>query len=117
MPPTSRWRTLRRASWLQATWRVARCAPSRCRRRVARRGCWQSSDYPVPVNADVGSVEVIMLSEVDAAVIPAGVKAAGSLATSALTPQFANAVFHATGARLRTLPIRLEDLLASAPDS
>ena len=72
-------------------------------------------DYLVPVNADVGSVEVIMLSEVDGAVNPAGVKGIGELGNVGTNAAVANAVFHATGVRLRTLPIRLEDLLASAP--
>lgn len=69
----------------------------------------------MPVNADVGAVEVIMLSEVDAAVNPAGVKGIGELGNVGTNAAIANAVFHATGVRLRTLPIRLEDLLASAP--
>ena len=68
-------------------------------------------DYLIPVNADVGSVEVIMLPEVDTAVNPAGVKGLGELGNVGTNAAVANAVFHATGVRVRTLPIRLEDLL------
>jgi xanthine dehydrogenase YagR molybdenum-binding subunit len=72
-------------------------------------------DYLVPVNADVGAVEVLMLSEVDPAVNPAGVKGLGELGNVGTNAAVANAVFHATGVRVRALPIRLDELLASAP--
>lgn len=68
-------------------------------------------DYLVPVNADVGDVEVIMLPEVDKAVNPAGIKGLGELGNVGTNAAVANAVFHATGVRVRTLPIRLEKLL------
>jgi xanthine dehydrogenase YagR molybdenum-binding subunit len=67
-------------------------------------------DYLVPVNADVDQVEVIMLPEVDTAVNPAGIKGLGELGNVGTNAAVANAVFHATGVRVRTLPIRLEDL-------
>ena len=70
-------------------------------------------DYLVPVNADVGNVEVIMLPEVDTAVNPAGVKGLGELGNVGTNAAVANAVFHATGVRVRDLPIRLEDLLSA----
>jgi len=68
----------------------------------------------MPVNADVGAVEVIMLPEVDSAVNPAGVKGIGELGNVGTNAAVANAVFHATGVRLRRLPIRLEQLLEGA---
>ncbi len=68
-------------------------------------------DYLIPVNADVGDVEVLMLPEVDTAVNPAGVKGLGELGNVGTNAAIANAVFHATGTRVRALPIRLEDLL------
>lgn len=71
-------------------------------------------DYLMPVNADVGAVEVIMLPEVDSAVNPAGVKGIGELGNVGTNAAVANAVFHATGVRLRRLPIRLEQLLEGA---
>jgi xanthine dehydrogenase YagR molybdenum-binding subunit len=69
-------------------------------------------DYLIPVNADVGQVDVIMLPEVDTAVNPAGIKGLGELGNVGTNAAVANAVFHATGVRVRDLPIRLEDLLA-----
>jgi xanthine dehydrogenase YagR molybdenum-binding subunit len=71
-------------------------------------------DYLLPVNADVGKVDVIMLPEVDTAVNPAGVKGLGELGNVGTNAAVANAVFHATGVRVRTLPIRLENLLNGA---
>jgi xanthine dehydrogenase YagR molybdenum-binding subunit len=68
-------------------------------------------DYLVPVNADVEDVQVIMLSEIDNFVNPAGVKGLGELGNVGTNAAVANAVFHATGKRIRTLPIRLEHLL------
>ncbi len=69
-------------------------------------------DYFVPVNADVKDVQVIMLPEVDHEVNPAGVKGLGELGDVGTNAAVANAVFHATGKRIRELPIRLENLLA-----
>lgn len=69
------------------------------------------ADYLVPVNADIGAVEIIMVPEVDEAVNPAGVKGLGELANVGTAAAVSNAVFHATGKRIRDLPIRLEKLL------
>jgi xanthine dehydrogenase YagR molybdenum-binding subunit len=82
--------------------------------RYARTVNRDLQDYLVPVNADVGSVEVMLLSEVDEAANPAGVKGIGELGNVGTNAAVANAVFHATGVRLRRLPIRLEDLLEAA---
>lgn len=69
-------------------------------------------DYLVPVNADARGVEVLMLSEVDREVNPAGVKGLGELGNVGTNAAIANAVYNATGKRIRRLPIRVEDLLA-----
>jgi xanthine dehydrogenase YagR molybdenum-binding subunit len=69
------------------------------------------AEYLVPVNADVPQVDVIMVPEEDAEVNPAGVKGLGELANVGTASAIANAVFHATGKRIRDLPIRIEDLL------
>ena len=69
------------------------------------------ADYLVPVNADIGEVEIILVSEQDDKVNPAGVKGIGELANVGTAAAVANAVYHATGIRVRELPIRLEKLL------
>jgi xanthine dehydrogenase YagR molybdenum-binding subunit len=68
------------------------------------------ADYLVPVNADVPSVEVIMLSEQDDHINPAGVKGIGELGNVGTNAAVCNALFNATGQRLRNLPVRLEHL-------
>ena len=68
------------------------------------------ADYLLPVNADAPSVEVIMLSERDDQVNPAGVKGLGELANVGTNAAICNAIFHATGQRIRKLPVRLENL-------
>ncbi|HEY3812744.1 MAG TPA: xanthine dehydrogenase family protein molybdopterin-binding subunit [Caulobacteraceae bacterium] len=70
------------------------------------------ADYLVPVNADIGPVEVIMLPEDDREINPLGVKGIGELGTTGMNAAVANAVYHATGVRVRDLPIRIEKLLA-----
>jgi xanthine dehydrogenase YagR molybdenum-binding subunit len=68
------------------------------------------ADYLVPVNADVPNVEVIMLSEQDDKINPAGVKGLGELGYVGTNAAVCNAIFHATGQRIRKLPVRLENL-------
>ncbi len=69
------------------------------------------ADYMVPVNADVPSVEIIMVPEHDEGVNPLGVKGIGEIGIVGMNAAVANAVFHATGKRIRDLPIRVEKLL------
>jgi xanthine dehydrogenase YagR molybdenum-binding subunit len=69
------------------------------------------ADYLIPVNADIGDVDVILVSEEDHDVNPAGIKGLGELGNVGTAAAVANAVYHATGIRVRDLPIRLEDLL------
>jgi xanthine dehydrogenase YagR molybdenum-binding subunit len=68
------------------------------------------ADYLVPVNADAPSVEVILLSEQDDKINPAGVKGLGELGNVGTNAAVCNAIFNATGQRLRKLPVRLEQL-------
>jgi xanthine dehydrogenase YagR molybdenum-binding subunit len=68
-------------------------------------------EYLIPVNADIGTVDIIMVPEVDDTVGPLGVKGIGELGNVGMDAAVANAVFHATGKRIRHLPIRIEDLL------
>jgi xanthine dehydrogenase YagR molybdenum-binding subunit len=69
------------------------------------------ADYLMPVNADIDQLEVIMVPEQDSEVNPAGVKGIGELANVGTAAAIANAVYHATGKRIRDLPIRIEKLL------
>ena len=72
------------------------------------------SEYLIPVNADVGEVDVVMVPETDDRVNPMGIKGLGEIGIVGVNAAIANAVHHATGRRIRTLPIRLEDLLAES---
>jgi len=69
------------------------------------------ADYLVPVNLDIGSIEAHFVDERDPHVNPLGVKGLGEIALVGMAPAIANAVFHATGRRVRELPIRLEALV------
>jgi xanthine dehydrogenase YagR molybdenum-binding subunit len=69
------------------------------------------ADYLVPVNADIGDVEVLLVPEDDSEVNPLGAKGLGELANVGTAAAITNAVFHATGVRIRELPVRLEKLL------
>jgi xanthine dehydrogenase YagR molybdenum-binding subunit len=71
------------------------------------------ADYLVPVNADIQQLEVILVPEKDDLVNPAGVKGIGELGNVGTAAAVANAVYHATGVRVRELPIRLEKLLTA----
>jgi xanthine dehydrogenase YagR molybdenum-binding subunit len=70
------------------------------------------ADYLVPVNADIEDVAVILVPERDNQVNPLGIKGLGELGNVGTNAAVANAVYHATGRRIRDLPIRLEKLLA-----
>jgi len=69
------------------------------------------AEYHVPVNADVGTIDVHFVDEKDAVVNPIGAKGAGEIGITGVAASIANAVFHATGTRVRDLPIRLERVL------
>jgi xanthine dehydrogenase YagR molybdenum-binding subunit len=71
------------------------------------------ADYMIPVNADTPSVEIILVPEEDSVVNPLGIKGIGELANVGTAAAVANAVYHATGIRVRELPIRLEKLLGA----
>jgi xanthine dehydrogenase YagR molybdenum-binding subunit len=79
--------------------------------RVARYTNDNLADYLVPVNADIQQMDVILVPETDNSVNPAGVKGIGELGNVGTAAAVANAVYNATGARVRQLPIRLEKLL------
>ncbi len=68
-------------------------------------------EYLVPVNADVVDVDVILVPETDTKVNPAGVKGIGELGNCGTAAAIANAVYHATGKRIRDLPIVIDKLI------
>ena len=79
-----------------------------------RTACYVNNDlaeYYVPVNADIGAVETILVPEQDSFVNPLGIKGVGELGNTGVNAAVANAVFHATGIRCRALPIKVESLV------
>ena len=70
------------------------------------------AEYLMPVNADIPDIETIFIEEHDRLVNPIGVKGLGELPIVGVAAAVANAVWHATGIRVRDLPIRLERILA-----
>ena len=69
------------------------------------------ADYHVPVNADVHAIDVIFVNEKDDEINPLGVKGVGEIGIVGTAAAIANAVYHATGKRVRDLPITIEKLL------
>lgn len=67
--------------------------------------------YHVPVNADIHEIETMFVEEDDKVVNPLGVKGMGELGMVGIPAAIANAVFHATGRRVRELPITPDKLL------
>lgn len=69
------------------------------------------AEYHLPANADIGEIEVIFVDEHDAVVNPLGVKGVGEIGLVGVAAAVGNAVFHATGRRVRSLPITLDKVL------
>lgn len=69
------------------------------------------ADYVVLVNADVGAIAVGLIDRPDPLVNAVGTKSIGVPTINGESAAIANAVFHATGKRVRRLPIRVENLL------
>jgi xanthine dehydrogenase YagR molybdenum-binding subunit len=69
------------------------------------------ADYHVPVNADVRAIEVLFVEEKDDEINPLGVKGVGEIGIVGTAAAIANAVYHATGKRVRDLPITLDKLM------
>ena len=73
------------------------------------------ANYLVPVNADVADLDAISVEEDDLHVNALGVKGVGKLPLVGVAPAIANAVFHATGKRVRDFPITLDKVLPGLP--
>jgi xanthine dehydrogenase YagR molybdenum-binding subunit len=69
------------------------------------------AEYHIATNADVGSIEAHWIDEDDPHVNPLGAKGIGEVGITGTAAAIANAVHHATGIRVRDLPIRLDKLL------
>ncbi|MEI9954241.1 MAG: xanthine dehydrogenase family protein molybdopterin-binding subunit [Pseudomonadota bacterium] len=69
------------------------------------------ADYHVPVHADIPALEVISIAESDPYVNEIGAKGIGEIGITGITAAIANAVFNATGKRVRDLPITLDKLI------
>jgi len=69
------------------------------------------ADYHVPVNADIEKQEVFFVNKKDPYSNPMGTKGLGETALVGMAPAIANAVFNATGKRVRELPITLDKIL------
>jgi len=68
------------------------------------------ADYLIPVHADIPEFDIAMIEEEDPH-LPGGVKGIGMLGTAGIQAAIANAVYHATGKRVRRLPIRIENII------
>ena len=70
------------------------------------------AEYHVPVNADIGEIDIIVVDEDDPYVNSLGAKGIGEIGITGVGAAVANAVYHATGRRVRDLPITLDKVLA-----
>ncbi|HEX8447084.1 MAG TPA: xanthine dehydrogenase family protein molybdopterin-binding subunit [Sphingomonas sp.] len=68
------------------------------------------AEYHIPVHADVHDIEVIFVDEPDREVSPQGIKGLGEIGIVGTAAAIANAIFHATGRRVRSLPITIDKI-------
>jgi xanthine dehydrogenase YagR molybdenum-binding subunit len=68
------------------------------------------AEYHVPVNADVQDIKIIFVDEPDSTVNPLGIKGVGEIGIVGVAAAIANAVYHATGKRVRDLPITIDKI-------
>jgi xanthine dehydrogenase YagR molybdenum-binding subunit len=80
-------------------------------RRTARVVTRDLADYHVPVHADIPAIDVISIDEIDEHVNSIGTKGIGEIGITGIAAAIANAIYHATGKRVRDLPIQLDKLL------
>lgn len=70
------------------------------------------AEYHIPVNADVQDIDVIFVEERDDRINTLGVKGLGEIGIVGVPAAIANAIYHATGKRIRRFPVTLDKLLA-----
>jgi xanthine dehydrogenase YagR molybdenum-binding subunit len=70
------------------------------------------AEYHVPVNADIHDIQVIFVEEPDPVINKLGIKGVGEIGIVGVAAAIANAVYHATGQRVRDLPITLDKVVA-----
>jgi xanthine dehydrogenase YagR molybdenum-binding subunit len=69
------------------------------------------AEYHVPVNADIQDIDVQIVDEDDPHVNPLGAKGIGEIGITGVGAAIANAVYHATGKRVRDLPVMLDKVM------
>jgi xanthine dehydrogenase YagR molybdenum-binding subunit len=85
-----------------------------------KRGFFVNHDlagYEVPVHADIPHLDAIFVDEVDPTMSPIKAKGVGELGLVGVAPAVANAIYNATGVRVRDYPITLDKLLDRMPDA
>ena len=82
----------------------------------ARRGRVSNAnlaDYLIPTSLDIGQIDVSWLDEPDYQANPLGIKSVGEIGITGIAPAIGNAIFNATGVRLRKLPFRPQHVLSA----
>jgi xanthine dehydrogenase YagR molybdenum-binding subunit len=69
------------------------------------------ADYVVAVNADIGEIDVGLINQPDPLANSMGLKGLGEVVVAGSSAAIVNAIHHATGKRIRHMPVRIEDLL------
>ncbi|HEX7934512.1 MAG TPA: xanthine dehydrogenase family protein molybdopterin-binding subunit [Paraburkholderia sp.] len=73
------------------------------------------AEYHVPVNADIGTLDITFLDRPDPYINSLGVRGIGEIGITGVCAAIANAVYHATGVRVRDLPVTLDKVMETTP--
>ncbi|MET0637663.1 MAG: xanthine dehydrogenase family protein molybdopterin-binding subunit [Chitinophagaceae bacterium] len=79
--------------------------------RYGRYANFNFADYHVPVNADIPRIEAVFIDKPDPIINPLGTKGIGEISLIGVAPAVSNAVFNATGKRIRELPVTVDKLI------